>query len=457
MAKKLKTVYICTDCGTHHPKYQGQCNGCGAWNTLVEEVIAVDKKSALGKPIKAEERMSAATPQPLHAIEARPDDRLSLQDEEFSRVLDGGLVPGAVTLLGGEPGIGKSTLLLQTALGLAPKRILYVSGEESARQVKLRAERLPVSNPELYLLAEGHIERIMHHAKELQPEVLVVDSVQTLMSEDIQSAPGSVTQIRECSNKLIRFAKDRNIPTILVGHVTKEGSLAGPKVLEHMVDTVLEFEGDRNHNYRLLRAVKNRFGATPQLGVYAMQSTGLEPVHNPSEIFLSGSGARPSGVAVAATLEGQRPILVEVQALVSRATYGTPQRAATGFDAKRLNMLLAVLEKKQQVRLGEQDVFVNLAGGLRLDDPALDLAVAVAIVSSLHDFPLPERAVFAAEIGLTGELRPVSRVEQRISEVEKLGFQQMFIGGNGPEQLSPNTLSISAQDTLMGAFRALFG
>ncbi len=456
MAKKLKTLFICTDCGTQHPKYQGRCDGCGAWNTLQEEVVSVDKKSALGKPAEPD-RTSASQPQQLHTIQASQDARLALTDSELSRVLDGGLVPGAVMLLGGEPGIGKSTLLLQTALQLAPRRILYVSGEESARQVKLRAERIPSSNAELYLLAEGQIERILHHARELQPEILIVDSVQTLSSEDVQSAPGSVTQIRECSNKLIRFAKDRSIPTILVGHVTKEGSLAGPKVLEHMVDTVLEFEGDRHHNYRLLRAVKNRFGATPQLGVYAMQSTGLEPVHNPSEIFLSGSGARPSGVAVAATLEGARPLLVEVQALVSKATYGTPQRAATGFDQRRLNMLLAVLERKQELRLGDQDVFVNLAGGLRLDDPALDLAVATAIVSSLHDFPLPERAVFAGEIGLTGELRPVSRADQRLMEVEKLGFNKLYLGGNGSEQLPKHQIEVVVKDTLMGAFRALFG
>ena len=423
---KLKTVFVCTSCATRHPKWQGRCNGCGQWNTLVEDVEAVGK----GAPAATRPSLlqgARPEPLPLSAVEAEQRPRLTLDDPELQRVLDGGLVPGALVLLGGEPGIGKSTLLLQIAQRMSGT-VLYVTGEESAHQVKLRAQRLATHNPELLVLPDTSLEAILTHAQRLEPQLLIIDSIQTLASEAIDSAPGSVGQVRECAAALMRFAKTSGVPTILVGHITKDGALAGPKVLEHMVDVVLEFEGDRHQHYRILRSVKNRFGATPELGLYDMRADGLHPVLNPSALFLTHgpAGAGLSGVAIAATLQAHRPLLVETQALVTDSAYGTPQRSATGLDLRRLGMLLAVLERKAGLRLGQKDVFVNLAGGIRLDDPALDLAIAAAVVSSYYDVPIPPATAFAGELGLTGEVRPVARLEPRAVEAVRLGFRTFY-------------------------------
>ncbi|MFO7702676.1 DNA repair protein RadA [Psychroflexus maritimus] len=423
---KTKTAFFCQNCGAQHPRWQGQCNSCKEWNTLVEEILEKEStKHTWNKEISTSSKR-IAKPQRLQEIELTKEVRLRTSDQEFNRVLGGGIVPGSLTLLGGEPGIGKSTLLLQIALKL-PYKTLYVSGEESLQQIKMRAERITKQEANCFILSETKTQNIFQQIKELDPEILVIDSIQTLHTPQVESSAGSVSQIRECTSELIQFAKTKNVPVLIIGHINKEGSIAGPKVLEHMVDTVLQFEGDRNHVYRILRAHKNRFGSTHELGIYEMLSTGLREVSNPSEILISNHSEHLSGTAIAATLEGIRPLMIEIQALVSSAVYGTPQRSATGYNAKRLNMLLAVLEKRAGFKLGAKDVFLNITGGISVDDPAIDLGVVAAILSSNEDEPIPNRICFAAEIGLAGEIRPVSKVEQRIIEAEKLGFAVIII------------------------------
>lgn len=422
---KLKTTFYCQKCGAQHPKWQGKCNSCGEWNTIVEEVV--QKADPKDWKISAKtEAKKASKPRLVAEIENAPQHRMNTGNGELNRVLGGGLVPGSLTLLGGEPGIGKSTLLLQISLQLQYK-VLYVSGEESQQQIKMRAERIDPNPANCYILTETKTQNIFRQVEEIQPEVVIIDSIQTLHSDYIESSPGSISQIRECTAELIKFAKESNTPVLLIGHITKEGSIAGPKVLEHMVDTVLQFEGDRNHVYRILRAHKNRFGSTHELGIYEMQGSGLREVTNPSEILISKNDEDLSGTAIAATLEGMRPLMIEIQALVSTAVYGTPQRSTTGYNAKRLNMLLAVLEKRAGFRLGAKDVFLNITGGISVDDPAIDLAVIAAILSSNEDIAVEKDICFAAEVGLAGEIRPVTRVEQRILEAEKLGFATIMI------------------------------
>ena len=422
---KVKTTFYCQKCGAQYAKWQGKCNSCGDWNTIVEELVSKPEKKDW-KTSASKEAKKLAKPLLIADIETTPHDRLNTGNNELNRVLGGGLVPGSLTLLGGEPGIGKSTLLLQISLQLKYK-VLYVSGEESQQQIKMRAERIDPNPANCFILTETKTQNIFRQVEEIEPEVVIIDSIQTLHSDYIESAPGSISQIRECTAELIKFAKESNTPVILIGHITKEGSIAGPKVLEHMVDTVLQFEGDRNHVYRILRAHKNRFGSTHELGIYEMQGSGLREVNNPSEILISKNDEDLSGTAIASTLEGMRPLMIEIQALVSTAVYGTPQRSTTGYNAKRLNMLLAVLEKRAGFRLGAKDVFLNVTGGISVDDPAIDLAVVAAILSSNEDIALPKDICFAAEIGLAGEVRPVTRVEQRILEAEKLGFASIMV------------------------------
>ncbi|WP_053992679.1 DNA repair protein RadA [Mangrovimonas sp. TPBH4] len=437
---KVKTTFYCQNCGTQYSKWQGQCTSCKEWNTIAEEVLQTPEKSDWKSPASASKKR-AAKPLLINEIDASQDARIDVVDKEFNRVLGGGLVPGSLTLLGGEPGIGKSTLLLQMALRL-PYKTLYVSGEESQKQIKMRAERINPSSSNCYILTETKTQNIFKQIEELQPDVVVVDSIQTLHSDYIESSAGSISQIKECTTELIKFAKETATPVILVGHITKDGHIAGPKILEHMVDTVLQFEGDRNHVFRILRANKNRFGSTNELGIYEMQGAGLREVSNPSEILISRKDDELSGNAVAATLEGMRPLMIEVQALVSTAVYGTPQRSATGFNAKRLNMLLAVLEKRAGFRLGAKDVFLNITGGITVDDPAIDLGVVAAILSSNEDEALPKDYCFAAEVGLSGEIRPVQRVEQRILEAEKLGFSTIFVSKYNKISLKQTAIKI---------------
>ncbi len=424
MAKtKVKTAYFCQNCGAQHPKWQGQCSACKAWNTIVEEVVQKEEVKPWSN--KASEAKVKALK--VADISLTNEARIKTHNAELDRVLGGGIVPGAVVLLGGEPGVGKSTLMLQLALGLKNFKTLYVSGEESAKQIKMRAERLGEGSSDCLILTETSTQNIFAHIDAVKPNLLVVDSIQTLHSQAIDASPGSVSQIRETASELLRFAKETATPIILIGHITKDGSLAGPKILEHMVDVVLQFEGDRNHIYRILRAQKNRFGSTSELGIYEMVSHGLREVHNPSEILISQKDEALSGTAVAATIEGMRPMLIEVQALVSSAVYGTPQRSATGFDLRRLSMLLAVLEKRCGFRLGAKDVFLNITGGIKVDDPSIDLCVVAAILSSNEDVAISDKICFAGEVGLSGEIRPATRIEQRILEAEKLGFEQIFI------------------------------
>ncbi|MBT9392148.1 DNA repair protein RadA [Hymenobacter sp. NST-14] len=428
---KVKTLYFCQNCGAQSAKWIGRCPSCGEWNTYVEEVVEKSDPNTAANAWKASSSVGttskAAKPKPLGDILYEEESRLNTHDDELNRVLGGGLVPGSLVLIGGEPGIGKSTLMLQIAMQLSGLRILYVSGEESEQQIKMRAERLGRQHQGLYILTETNTQNIFRQIDQLQPNVVVVDSIQTLHSTLVESGAGSVSQVRECTTELLKYAKETGVPVLLIGHITKDGSIAGPKILEHMVDTVLQFEGDRHLTYRILRTIKNRFGSTAELGIYEMQGAGLRQVSNPSEILLSQRTEVLSGLAIGATLEGNRPLLVEVQALVTPATYGTPQRSATGFDGKRLQMLLAVLEKRSGLRLGQHDVFLNIAGGLRLEDPALDLAVCAAVVSSLNDVPIRGEICLAAEVGLSGEIRAVSRLDQRLSEAEKLGFAEMYI------------------------------
>ncbi len=426
---KVKTSFFCQHCGTQHAKWQGQCSGCKEWNTLVEEVIEKTPVKSWENTVNVESSLSRKrTPQPqrISQIDATESPRLDTTNAEFNRVLGGGLVPGSVTLLGGEPGIGKSTLLLQVSLNL-PFKTLYVSGEESAQQIKMRADRIKHKADNCYILTETKTQHIFRQIGDVQPEVLIIDSIQTLQTDHIESTAGSVSQIKECTSELIKFAKETNTPVLLIGHITKDGNIAGPKILEHMVDTVLQFEGDRNHTYRILRALKNRFGSTHEIGIYEMLGYGLREVVNPSEILISQRGNQLSGTAIAATMEGMRPLMIEVQALVSTAVYGTPQRSATGYNLKRLNMILAVLEKRAGFKLGQKDVFLNITGGITVDDPAIDLAVVAAILSSNFDIALSSEHCFSAEVGLGGEIRPVSRMEQRVHEASKLGFEKVFI------------------------------
>ena len=451
---KSRTVFVCQNCGAKETKWTGRCNVCGEWNSFVEEVeVAPQSKRAT---------LTGSTPSKalrLSEIKVNADARIDTGDGELNRVLGGGLVPGSMILLGGEPGIGKSTLVLQFALHNRCGKVLYVSGEESIAQIKMRAQRLEADNDECLFLSGNSLETVLEHARNLQPDLLIIDSIQTLATDAVDSIPGSLSQIRECTNALLRFSKENTISTILIGHITKDGQLAGPKILEHMVDTVLQFEGDRQYMYRILRSIKNRFGSTSEIGIYEMLQSGLRQVTNPSELLLSNRGEGLSGVAVSATIEGVRPILLEVQALVSTAAYGMPQRSATGFDSRRLNMLLAVLEKRVGFKLAAKDVFLNIAGGIRVSDPALDLAVVMAVLSSNIDAALPGDTVFAGEVGLSGEIRAVSRIEQRISEAGKLGFRQIFVPlGNKKGITYPTTgIEVRYVSKIADVCRQLFG
>jgi DNA repair protein RadA/Sms len=422
---KQRTIYVCQNCGANSPKWIGKCPVCNEWNTYVEEHINKEEEKAKEKAYAA--KSGVAIPVPIGDVAEHDTQRLNTGDTELNRVLGGGIVTGSIILLGGDPGIGKSTLLLQVALQLKGTKILYVSGEESDRQIRLRASRIGIKNNDCYLLTETNTQAIFKQAEILKPNIMVIDSIQTLHTVYVESPPGSVSQLRECTAEIQRFAKETGLPVFLIGHITKDGAIAGPKVLEHIVDVVLQFEGDRNYTYRMLRTIKNRFGSTSELGIYEMQGSGLRAVTNPSEILLTQREEELSGIAVASMMEGARPLLIETQALVTPAFYGTPQRSATGFDGKRLNMLLAVLEKRSGFKFGTKDVFFNIAGGLRVEDPSIDLSVIAALISSYQDKAISSKIAFAAEVGLSGEVRAVSRIEQRIAEADKLGFSTMFI------------------------------
>ena len=436
---KVKTTFICNNCGTNFPKWQGQCTSCKSWNSISEEVIL--KTNSNSWETETVKSVKSSTPQKISNIVYKEEDRLVTSDTEFNRVLGGGIVPGSLTLLGGEPGIGKSTLLLQIAIRL-PYSTLYVSGEESQSQIKMRANRMNHESDDCYVLTEINLESIFKQIQKTEPQILIIDSIQTLKTELVDSAPGSVSQIKTCTSELINFAKKTATPVIIIGHITKDGNIAGPKILEHMVDTVLQFEGDRNHVYRILRVNKNRFGSTNEIGVYEMNVKGLKEITNPSEILISKKNQELSGNAISATIEGMRPFMIEVQALVSTAVYGTPQRSSTGYNSKRLNMLLAVLEKRVGFRLASKDVFLNITGGISVDDTALDLAIVAAIISSNEDLVLNEKYCFAAEVGLSGEIRPVQRLEQRIAEAEKLGFSKIFISKFSKLNISTKSIKI---------------
>ena len=422
---KLKSSFYCQNCGAQYAKWQGQCNKCNSWNSISEEFIEVSKKS-LWDHTKSDLNSTKNTPKPIDEIKIKDEFRIKTNDNEFNRVLGGGIVPGSITLLGGEPGIGKSTLFLQLSLKIR-QRVLYVSGEESESQIKIRANRISYSNKDCLIYAENKLENIFSQAEKTKPNLLIIDSIQTLTTSSIDSMQGSITQLKTCTAELINFGKRTSIPIMLIGHINKDGNIAGPKVLEHMVDTVLQFEGDRNHLYRILRVKKNRFGSTNEIGIYEMINEGLKEIVNPSEILIGKSDQKLSGTAICASVEGSRPFLVEVQALVSSAVYGTPQRSSTGINSKRLNMLLAVLEKRAGFHLGSKDIFINITGGLKVEDTGNDLAIISAIMSSNNDISIPEEYCFAAEVGLSGEIRPVSRIDQRIKEAEKLGFSKIFV------------------------------
>lgn len=419
---KTKSVYVCQTCGTTSPKWMGKCGSCGAWNSFVEELVDTSPKAKSAAAPSVRNK-----PQRIGEISSENRQRLITSDAELNRVLGGGIVPGSLVLIGGEPGIGKSTLLLQVVLQTKGLKTLYVSGEESEQQLKMRAERIKADNGEIYVLTETSVETIVHQVDTIKPDILVVDSIQTLETSLIESGAGSVSQIRECTHILQQYAKRRHLPVFIVGHITKEGTIAGPKLLEHMVDTVLQFEGDRNYNYRILRTIKNRFGSTSELGIYEMQGDGLRVVENPSELLVTEREEAVSGVAVAATMEGMRALMVEVQALVTPAVYGTPQRSSTGYDLRRLNMLLAVLDKRCGFRFGSKDVFINIAGGLRVEDPAIDLAVVAALLSSYDDTAIPTTACFSGEVGLSGEIRAVNRIDVRVAEALKLGYTKIYV------------------------------
>jgi len=455
---KTKTAYFCRSCGNESPKWIGRCPACGEWNTYAEEVVTT--KSANSQPKISFGGFEAAKQKPVLITDVNVEDepRIDTCNDELNRVLGGGLVAGSLVLIGGEPGIGKSTLALQVALKIKGKRTLYVSGEESVKQLKLRAERLELNNLQCYILSQTQLEEIFTQIQNVQPDLVIIDSIQTISTETIDNSPGSISQVRECAAALLKFCKTSGVPVILIGHITKEGTLAGPKILEHIVDTVLQFEGDQQYMYRILRSIKNRFGSTSELGIFEMLQSGLREVSNPSELLLSANHEGLSGVAIAATIEGVRPFLIETQALVSTAAYGTPQRSSTGFDIRRLNMLLAVLEKRVGFKLGQKDVFLNIAGGLKINDPAIDLAVISAILSSNVDLPVENRVCMAGEVGLSGEIRPVNRIEQRISEAEKLGFKKMIIPEFNKKSLqtTPRNIEIIPVKKVEEAFKILF-
>lgn len=469
MASKDKIQFVCTECGYDAPKWSGKCPSCGAWNTMVEQTI-ISNSTARKNPMGSSGGTDSSHSYRLHEIEAGDEQRTDMHDEELNRVLGGGLVKGSLVLLGGEPGIGKSTLILQTVMRMADQRILYVSGEESARQIKMRADRLAKADKKegkisenLLVLCETSLENIYEQIKLQNPDMVVIDSIQTISSEYVESSPGSISQVKECAASLLKYAKQSGTPVLLIGHITKEGSIAGPKILEHIVDAVLQFEGDQHYLYRILRPIKNRFGSTAELGIYEMRQTGLRQVSNPSELLLSDNHQGMSGVSISSTIEGVRPFLIETQALVSSAVYGTPQRSAIGFDVRRMNMLLAVLEKRVGFKLGQKDVFLNIAGGLRVTDPAIDLAVISAILSSNLDVAIDRTVCMAGEIGLSGEIRPVSRMEQRIAEAEKLGFERIIIPKNNLQGLERGIekkkikIEIVPVQKVEEAFRQLFG
>lgn len=453
MAKKIKTAWFCTECGAESPKWEGRCSQCGEWNTMVEERVTPTSSKA---PLASRELKSR--PVKVSDIPRSDEERIHMPSDELNRVLGGGLVTGSMVLIGGEPGIGKSTLVLQNVLSIKSRRILYVSGEESAAQLKMRAERLGRLSENCYIVCETSLETIMDHIDHVKPQLLVVDSIQTIASDTIESSAGSVSQVRECAARLLRYAKTSGVPVLLIGHITKEGSIAGPKVLEHIVDVVLHFEGDKHYMYRILRSIKNRFGSTSELGIYEMCQRGLREVANPSEMLLSRSEEELSGVAIGVTLDGIRPFMIEVQTLVSTAAYGTPQRAVTGFDSKRMNMLLAVLEKRAGFHLASKDVFLNIAGGIKVNDPALDLAVTAAIMSSNVDLAVPRDMCMAGEIGLSGEIRPVTRIEQRILEAEKLGMSTILIPRGNLKGMDTSKMKIRCIEVskVEEAFKALF-
>lgn len=457
---KDKIAYVCSNCGQESAKWIGKCPSCGQWNTFKEIRVTDTRQQAASAAASVGHQLRKSKTLTLRDISAKDDPRIDLHDNELNRVLGGGLVPGSIVLLGGEPGIGKSTLSLQTMLHLTDRRVLYVSGEESAHQLKMRAERIPHEESDNFLiLCENSLEAIFEHIRDIQPEVVIIDSIQTISTEDVESSAGSISQVRECASSLLRFAKTSGVPVILIGHITKEGTLAGPKILEHIVDTVVQFEGDQHYMYRILRSIKNRFGSTSELGIYEMQQSGLRQVANPSELLLTEDHDGLSGVAISSAIEGVRPFLVETQALVSSAAYGTPQRSATGFDQRRLNMLLAVLEKRVGFKLMQKDVFLNIAGGLRVTDMAMDLSVIAAVLSSNVDTPIEEGWCMAGEVGLSGEVRPVARIEQRISEAEKLGFQHIIIPRYNLSGLNQKKFHIDLVPVrkVEEALRALFG
>lgn len=449
-------MWFCTECGAGSPKWEGRCPACGAWNTMVEEKVASSSKGAGKLSQRLQSPKSVA--RKVSEIETADEPRIHMPSEELNRVLGGGLVPGSMVLIGGEPGIGKSTLVLQNILSIKSRRILYVSGEESAAQIKMRADRIGRASDNVYIACETSLENVFHHIADIAPQLVIVDSIQTIASDQLESTAGSVSQVRECASQLLKFAKTSGVPVILIGHINKEGSIAGPKVLEHIVDAVLQFEGDTNFIYRILRAHKNRFGSTSELGIFEMCQRGLREVTNPSEMLVSHNREDMSGTAIGVTIEGIRPFLIEVQALVSSAAYGTPQRSVTGFDAKRLNMLLAVLEKRVGFKLGQKDVFLNIAGGLKVNDPALDLAVICAVLSSNVDIALSPKICMTGEVGLSGEIRPVTRIEQRISEAEKLGMESIIIPENNLKGIDTGSLSIKVIEVrkVEDAFRHLF-
>ena len=449
---KVKTSFFCQSCGSQHTQWQGQCNSCKKWNTLTEEVVnKPDKKNwSLNNKV-----ITISKPQKINQIELSSESRIKTSDAELNRVLGGGIIPGALMLLGGEPGIGKSTLLLQIAMTMNFK-VLYVSGEESQRQIKIRSKRMDINSDQCYILSETKTQSIFSQIEILAPELVIVDSVQTLHTDFIDTSPGSVSQIKESTLEFIKFAKDTHVPVFLVGHITKDGQIAGPKILEHMVDVVLHFEGDRNHIYRILRTQKNRFGPTSEIGIYEMQSKGLRAVSNPSELLISEKDGNMSGHAIAATIEGVRPLMIEIQALVSTAVYGTPQRTTSGYNTKRLNMLLAVLEKRAGFALGTKDVFINITGGITVSDPAIDLAVIAAILSSYHDIDLSENFCFAAEVGLSGEIRPVPKIEQRIHEASKLGFETIVISKFAKIEKQNKYIKVLAVSKIEALIKKLF-
>jgi DNA repair protein RadA/Sms len=456
---KVRTAYFCQNCGYESAKWLGKCPSCQEWNTFVEELVQKDtKKSSSSDWQSYNGDTTTKKIQALHEIKTKDTPRINTNDHELNRVLGGGIVPGSIVLVAGEPGIGKSTLFLQMGLKMEEIVTLYISGEESEQQIKMRADRLNMMNENFYLLTETSTQTIFAEIKKLKPRLIIVDSIQTLQSPFIDSSPGSVSQIRECAAEFQQFAKETNTPVFLIGHITKEGSIAGPKLLEHMVDTVLQFEGDRHYAYRILRTLKNRFGSTAELGIYQMSDTGMSPVLNPSEILITQKEDQLSGIAIAATMEGQRPLLIEVQALVTQSVYGTPQRTVSGFDLRRLQLLLAVLEKRGGFHFGVKDVFLNIAGGLKVEDPSIDLAVLVALLSSFEDVPVPHDVCFAGEVGLSGEIRAVNRIEQRIAEAEKLGFKKIIVSkynqkGLGKQKFNIEVVTMSRVDEL---YRYLF-